>query len=50
MSALMRDACATIDGRGGGKPDLAQGGGRKVEKLSEALESAAQGIAGEISA
>ena len=39
MNALMREACALIDGRGGGKPDMAQGGGRNVERLSEALES-----------
>src|SRR6266576_1286540 len=36
MNALMREACALIDGRGGGKPDMAQGGGRIVERLSEA--------------
>lgn len=41
MNALMREACAMLEGRGGGKPDLAQGGGHKVEKLSEALNSAA---------
>jgi len=44
MSALMREACATIDGRGGGKADMAQGGGRNVERLREALESAVKGL------
>ena len=44
MNALMREACATIDGRGGGKADMAQGGGRNVERLSEALESAVKGL------
>jgi alanyl-tRNA synthetase len=42
MNALMREACALLDGRGGGKPDMAQGGGRKLEKLEEALEAAAR--------
>jgi alanyl-tRNA synthetase len=42
MNALMRDASAMLDGRGGGKPDLAQGGGRSVERLSEAIEMAAK--------
>jgi len=42
MNALMRDACAMLDGRGGGKPDLAQGGGKNVVRLKEAIEMASQ--------
>ena len=30
-----------IDGGGGGRPDVAQAGGRNVDKLDEALELAA---------
>lgn len=37
MSVLMREACAMLDGRGGGKPDLAQGGGKRVEQLDKTL-------------
>ena len=44
MSALMLEACSLLDGRGGGRVDMAQGGGRKVEKLSEAIERAKQGL------
>ena len=40
MNILMRRACVIIGGRGGGKPDMAQGGGKDVEKLDEALNSA----------
>ena len=40
MNALMREACATLDGHGGGKADMAQGGGKNVNKLAEVLELA----------
>lgn len=38
MNALMREACVALDGRGGGKPELAQGGGKHVESLDEVIE------------
>lgn len=41
MNALMREACQTLGGRGGGRPDLAQGGGQHAERLAEALDAAA---------
>jgi alanyl-tRNA synthetase len=41
MNALMREACQTLGGRGGGRPDMAQGGGQHVERLAEALDAAA---------
>jgi alanyl-tRNA synthetase len=41
MNQLMRDACAVLEGRGGGKPDLAQGGGHNVGRLEEAIQRAA---------
>ena len=41
MNALMREACRTLGGRGGGRPDMAQGGGQQAERLGEALDAAA---------
>ena len=38
MNALMREACALLDGRGGGKPELAQGGGKRVDLVEEIIQ------------
>ena len=40
MSLLMREACAMLDGRGGGKLEMSQGGGKNVAKLDAALTHA----------
>jgi alanyl-tRNA synthetase len=46
MNSLMREACAMVDGRGGGKPDLAQGGGKNISRLEEALRQATSEVSG----
>ena len=37
---LLQSVAKVVDGRGGGRPDMAQGGGRDVTKVSEALAQA----------
>jgi alanyl-tRNA synthetase len=44
MNELMREACTLLDGRGGGKPDMAQGGGKNVAQLDEALDRAVRSL------
>ena len=41
--ALMRSACEALGGRGGGRPDMAQGGGPDASAIDRALESAVAG-------
>jgi alanyl-tRNA synthetase len=36
-SALLREAAVAVEGKGGGKDDVAQGGGAKVEGIADAL-------------
>lgn len=36
---LVKQACAVLGGGGGGKPDLAQGGGQDPAKITDALDS-----------
>ncbi|MGH9844992.1 MAG: alanyl-tRNA editing protein [Blastocatellia bacterium] len=44
MNALMKLACERLGGRGGGKPDFAQGGGAQMTELNAALETARAAI------
>ncbi|CAB1058661.1 Alanyl-tRNA synthetase family protein [Olavius sp. associated proteobacterium Delta 1] len=46
MGKLMQDACAVINGRGGGRPQQAQGGGPATDKLDAALQCAYLNLAG----
>jgi alanyl-tRNA synthetase len=42
---IVREIAAVVGGKGGGKPDMATGGGPQPEKLDQALDSAAATIA-----
>jgi alanyl-tRNA synthetase len=46
MRQLLSEACETLGGRGGGKPELAQGGGPNVERLDQAIAAAVEKLKG----
>ena len=49
-SALLRQAVTSLGGRGGGKGDLAQGGGDRLDLLDDALAAAARAVRGGVPA
>jgi len=38
-SELVKRVCSMLGGSGSGKPEIAQGGGTKIEKVEEAMEA-----------
>lgn len=44
MNSLLREACRTLEGRGGGRPDLAQGGGPRTDLLPQVIDQAARSL------
>lgn len=44
VPALLRDALELVGGRGGGRGNVAQGGGDRLERLDEALARAAEAV------
>jgi alanyl-tRNA synthetase len=44
MNSLLREACRALEGRGGGRPDLAQGGGPRADLLPEVIQEAAHSL------
>jgi len=46
MNKLLKDALPLVDGRGGGNPRVAQGGGPNVDRLEEAIRQAAEVVLG----
>ena len=49
MGVFMRDACQLLDGKGGGKPEFAQGSGTNVAATSEVMRVISEKILAEIS-
>lgn len=50
VGALLKEAIALIGGRGGGKPDFAQGGGQDASKVKDALAAAKHAVANRLAA
>jgi alanyl-tRNA synthetase len=46
MGTLVRQACQVIGGRGGGRPNFAQGGGPDGSRMAQALDEAFRSLAG----
>jgi alanyl-tRNA synthetase len=44
MGQLLAESCEALGGRGGGKPDLAQGGGPNIERVEETIRAAFEKI------
>ena len=47
---LVGGLAAHVDGRGGGRPDLAQAGGNRVEGIEAALEAAPEAVRAQLQA
>jgi alanyl-tRNA synthetase len=45
MGALLAEACEALGGRGGGKPELAQGGAPDIQRVEETIRAAAKKLA-----
>ncbi len=45
---LLKHVASQIDGKGGGRPDMAQGGGSNVNALPKALDSVVAWVEGQI--
>ena len=48
MGILVRQACEVIGGKGGGRPEFAQGGGPQGDQMLRALDEAFQSLASSI--
>lgn len=44
MGQLLGEACEKLGGRGGGKPDLAQGGGPNIQRVEQTIREAVERI------
>lgn len=46
MGQCLAQACQILGGRGGGRPEMAQGGGNDLSRLDEAMSNALQNVTG----